>query len=78
MLKPLLLRQPLFYIEWISTLTLIIGVYLTAINYYPLNVYISLLGNVGWLIVASAWRKYSLITVQLIIVIVYIVGFYYK
>ena len=72
MLKRLLI--PLFLIEWISTLILICGVYLTAINYYPINVYVSLLGNFGWLIIAIVWRKYSLITVQSIIVILFIAG----
>jgi len=72
MLKRLL--TPLFLIEWISTLILICGVYLTAINYYPINVYVSLLGNFGWLIIAIVWRKYSLITVQSIIVILFIAG----
>lgn len=71
-------RPLLFCTEWISTLILILGVYFTAINYYPLNVYISLLGNFGWLIVSIMWRKYSLITVQIVIVAVYVGGMLYK
>jgi len=74
----MLKKSALFYTEWISTVALIVGVYLTAINHYPLNVYISLLGNFGWLAVSIAWRKFSLFTVQIVIVIVYIVGLLYK
>jgi hypothetical protein len=51
-----------------------VGVWLTAINYYPLNVVFSVLGNFGWLVVAIVWRKPSLITVQLIIVTLYVIG----
>ena len=61
-------------LEWSSTVVLLIGVYLTAINIYPMNVYISLVGNFGWLIVAVIWRKWSLLTVQLVIVALHMYG----
>jgi hypothetical protein len=67
-----------FVLEWGSTLILMIGVWLTAINYYPLNVVFSTMGNLGWLIVAIVWRKMSLITVQLVIVSLYIIGYISK
>jgi hypothetical protein len=61
-------------LEWTSTAVLLVGVYLTAVNIYPMNVYISLLGNFGWLVVAIIWRKWSLLTVQLVIVALYMYG----
>jgi hypothetical protein len=61
-------------LEWTSTVVLLVGVYLTAVNIYPMNVYISLLGNFGWLVVAIFWRKWSLLTVQLVIVCLYTYG----
>jgi len=61
-------------LEWTSTAVLLVGVYLTAVNVYPMNVYISLLGNFGWLVVAVMWRKWSLLTVQLVIVALYLYG----
>lgn len=63
-----------FYSEWVSTLILIIGVTLTAYNIYPLNVYVSILGNAGWLFVSYLWKKWSLGVVQLIITAIYISG----
>jgi hypothetical protein len=63
-----------FIFEWLSTGILIIGVALTAYNIYPLNVWISLLGNFGWLIVAILWRKWSLGIVQIILTAIYIAG----
>jgi hypothetical protein len=67
-----------FILEWSSTAILLIGVWLTAINHYPLNVVFSTLGNFGWLTVAIIWRKMSLITVQLVIVSLYIIGYLTK
>lgn len=61
-------------LEWSSTVVLLVGVYLTAVNIYPMNVYISLVGNFGWLLVAVIWRKWSLLTVQLVIVALYMYG----
>ena len=61
-------------LEWSSTVVLLVGVYLTAVNIYPMNVYISLIGNFGWLVVAVLWRKWSLLTVQLVIVALYFYG----
>jgi hypothetical protein len=61
-------------LEWTSTAVLLVGVYLTAVNIYPINVYISLVGNFGWLVVAVLWRKWSLLTVQLVIVALYLYG----
>jgi hypothetical protein len=67
-------KKTQFVLEWASTAILMVGVWLTAINYYPLNVVFSVLGNFGWLVVAIVWRKPSLITVQLIIVTLYVIG----
>jgi len=64
--------------EWAATIILIIGVALTAINIYPLNVYLSLLGNLMWLILGFMWKKNSLIVIQLVVVIIYIAGSIYN
>lgn len=63
-----------FLLEWGSTVVLMIGVWLTAINYYPLNIFFSVAGNFGWFIVALRWKKLSLMVVQLIVVSLYVVG----
>jgi len=63
-----------WWMEWVATAVLIAGVALTAWNIYPLNVYFSLAGNFGWLIVGYMWRKWSLITIQLVVSIIYVAG----
>ena len=65
-----------FWFEWTCTAVLIAGVALTAFNIYPLNVWVSLIGNVGWLVLGYLWRKWSLIIVEIIIVAIYLIGVY--
>ena len=65
-----------FYFEWLCTAVLIIGVALTSYNVYPLNIWISCLGNLGWFALGILWRKWSLIIVQLIVTIIYVAGIY--
>ena len=63
-----------FVLEWAATVLLIVGVALTSWNIYPLNIYVSLAGNFAWLLVALLWRKWSLITIQFVIILIYIAG----
>ena len=65
-------------IEWIATVVLIAGVALTALNIYPLNVYVSIAGNFFWLVVALMWRKWSLITIQSVVLVIYFLGLFSK
>jgi hypothetical protein len=63
-------------IEWLSTVTLIAGVALTSFNVYPLNLWVSLIGNAGWMLLGWMWRKWSLFTLEFVITAIYIVGIY--
>ena len=62
------------FIEWLATVTLIIAVALNSFNVYPINVYASTLGNALWLAIALHWKKKSLITIQVFIIGIYILG----
>ena len=63
-----------FIFEWGSTFILLCGAALTSLNVYPMNVYLSLAGNLGWLVVSLIWRKPSLIVIQLVISFIYVAG----
>lgn len=62
------------FIEWAATITLILGVALTSWNIYPANIYMSTVGNFLWLLMALYWRKWSLITIQVFIILIYAGG----
>jgi hypothetical protein len=72
--KTFLGRPGEFWLEWSATAVLIASVALTSFNIYPLNVFVGLLGNLGWLAVALVWRKWSLLVVQVVITILYLSG----
>ena len=63
-----------FFLEWISTALVIIGAVLTAWNIYPTNIMFQFVGNIGWFAVGYMWRKWSLMTIQAVISVIYIVG----
>jgi len=63
-----------FYFEWVCTVVLIAGVVLTSFNIYPLNIWVLLIGNIGWVALGWIWRKWSLIILQTLITIIYIAG----
>ena len=63
-----------FVLEWTSTVLVIIGACLTAWNIYPLNIMFQFVGNIGWFAVGYMWRKWSLMTIQAVISVIYIVG----
>jgi hypothetical protein len=65
------------FIEWVSTAIILVGVTLAAFNVYPLYVFFSFFGNVGWLIVGVFWKKWSLIVLQIVITAINIMGIYY-
>jgi hypothetical protein len=67
-------KQIEFILEWISTALVIIGAVLTAWNIYPLNIMFHFVGNLGWFVVGYMWRKWSLMTIQAVITVIYIVG----
>ena len=63
-----------FILEWSSTALVIVGAILTAWNVYPANLAVQFVGNMGWLAVGYMWRKWSLMTIQAVISVIYITG----
>ena len=71
-------KQIEFILEWISTALVISGAVLTAWNIYPVNLLVQFIGNVGWFVVGYMWKKWSLMTIQAVISVIYVVGFFSK
>ena len=58
-------QHPLsWYIKWISSIILIIGMIFTANNIYPYNLFLHFIGITGWLWVAVLWNDRSLIVLN--------------
>ena len=60
--------------KWTSSLVIIAGMALTASNIYPLNMYMQLVGIIGWLVVAYVWHDRSLIKQNAVAAFIFING----
>ena len=64
-----------WYIKWVSSIVLIIGMVLTANNLFPWNVLIQAIGIAGWLIVSIMWNDRALMIVNAVGVAILLNGF---
>ena len=62
------------FTKWVSSLVIIAGMALTASNIYPLNMYMQLVGIIGWLVVALAWHDRCLIMLNVVAAFIFING----
>ena len=50
------------YLKWISTFLVLIGILLTNLNIYPLNIYFHGLGVIGWTIAGFVSKDKAILT----------------
>ncbi len=55
-----------FWIKWIASIFQIIGYGATAFGWTPWNIYMFLIGLVGWLTVGILWRDRAIILIHLV------------
>ena len=64
-MTPITTKTPLhtvdWYIKWVASVVLLIGMLLTSNQIHPLNLFVTLTGCTGWLIVAILWNDRSII-----------------
>jgi hypothetical protein len=63
-----------WYIKWVSSIILILGMILTSNNIYPLNLVLHIIGIGGWLVVAMMWNDRALMVINSIGIVIYING----
>ena len=63
-----------WYVKWVATVVLIIGMILTANNVHPINLFVNIAGLVGWLNVAIMWNDRALIVINAIGISIYANG----
>ena len=63
-----------WYIKWVSSIFIIVGMALTSANIFPLNIYIHGIGVTGWLIVGMLWHDRALIFLNAVAIFVYVTG----
>ena len=63
-----------WYIKWVASVILLVGMILTAQNIYPINLFVNLTGLIGWLIVSIMWNDRALIVINAVGVSIYLNG----
>lgn len=66
-----------YYLKWIATGLLIIGAALNSLNIYPYGPLMNLLGGFVWLAVSVMWKEAALITTNVVLASVTIIGLVY-
>ena len=74
MKNTLVVRKPYQGLAWIGTIGLIVGATMTALNIYPLNVWVMIVANGVWLLAGWLWREPSVIGLNLAMVLIYMLG----
>jgi fatty-acid desaturase len=72
--KVLLQKTKDWYIKWVASVILIIGITLTANNIYPLNLFFDVVGLTGWFIVAMLWNDHALIVINSVSIVILLNG----
>ena len=69
-----------WYIKWASSITLIIAMMFTAVELFPMNMWIANIGFIGWLIVGMLWHDRALILLNSVAIFIFssgILNYYY-
>lgn len=62
------------YLKWLATAMVIFGAVLTSANIAPLNIWVFNVGNLSWMIVGLLWLEWSLVALNGILVLIYVIG----
>ena len=57
-----------WYIKWISSIILLVGMLLTSMDITPYNLYLHLIGVCGWFFVGMMWHDRALIVLNTILI----------
>ena len=63
-----------WYIKWASSIILIIAMMFTAVELFPINMWIANIGFIGWLVVGMLWHDRSLMVLNAISLAIYSMG----
>ena len=63
-----------WYIKWVSSFIILIGMALTSINLTPFNLYFHFIGVSVWLIVGVMWHDRALMVVNSVAAMIFLMG----
>ena len=63
-----------WYIKWISSFIILIGMTLTSLEMTPYNLYMHTIGLMGWFVVGMLWHDRALIFLNTAAIAVFVMG----
>ena len=63
-----------WYVKWVSSIIIIVGMVLSSANIYPINIWVHMFGVTGWLIVGMLWHDRALIFLNAVAIFVFASG----
>jgi hypothetical protein len=63
-------------IRWSGTILCLIGIALTSLNIYPLNLFFGLVGSFLWTLQGYVNKDYALLIVEFVAVLMYLAGLF--
>ena len=63
-----------WYVKWVSSIIIIVGMVLSSANIYPINIWVYMFGVTGWLIVGMLWHDRALIFLNAVAIFVFASG----
>ena len=70
-----------WYIKWASSIILIVAMMFTAVELFPINMWIANIGFIGWLVVGMLWHDRALILLNSVAIFIFasgLVNFYFN
>ena len=63
-----------FYIKWVASIIQILGYATTAFGMTPLNIYLFLVGLIGWFMVGVIWNDRAIMLIHIVALGAMIIG----
>ena len=63
-----------WYVKWSSSIIIIVGMILSSLNVYPINLFVHTVGVAGWLWVGFLWHDRALILLNGIAIAIFVLG----
>jgi len=63
-----------WYIKWVSSVIIIVGMIMSSVNFFPYNLFVHFIGVSGWFVVGLLWNDRSLILLNGIAMVIFSIG----
>jgi hypothetical protein len=67
-------RKPYQWLAWLGTALIILGASLAAFNVFPAYIFVFIVGNGVWALAGWLWKEQSLVVLNIVITIIYVIG----